>query len=93
MARTGTVRIGNAGAVVRLHLEVLAERLGFLPAVFTCCSFVLWGGEVTGTLGLPDGHSYLQVRPPGAWFECFADRRLHSTAGNPWRLWLQPAAA
>lgn len=86
-------RIGNAGAVVRVHLQLLVERHGLVPAVHTCCGFVLGGSDVVGALGLPDNHAYLQVRPPGAWFESFAGRRLHSTAGNPWRLWVQPAAA
>lgn len=91
-------RIGNASPILRMQLRVLAERHGFLPTVFSCCGFVLGGSEVTGALALPDSHCRLQVRPPGAWFESFEGRRLHSTAGNPWRLWvqgmgLQPEAA
>lgn len=81
------VRIGNAGAVVRVHLRLLAEQHGFVPTVYTCCGFVLGGGEVTGALALPGTRSLLQVGQPGDWFSSFAGRRLQSGAGNPWRLW------
>ncbi|HEU4811196.1 MAG TPA: hypothetical protein VFT00_03550 [Nocardioides sp.] len=87
-------RIGNAGAIVRVQLRVLAQRHGFLPTVVTCCGFVLGGLEVTGALPLNQAStSKLETQPPGEWFTAFTGRRLHSTAGNPWRLWLQPAAA
>lgn len=79
--------LGNAGAVVRVHITLLVERHGFLPVVNTCSSFVLGGGEAIGVAALPENRSRLVVRPPGAWFGSFKGRRLHSTAGNPWRLW------
>lgn len=95
-------RIGNAGAIVRVQLRVLAERYDLLPAVATCCGFVLGGFEVTGALPLNEEALYeavpsqaltkLQAQPPGEWLTEFSDRRLPSTAGNPWRLWVQPAA-
>lgn len=78
---------------MRVQLRVLAERYDFLPAVATCCGFVLGGLEVTGALPLNEAAlTKLQTQPPGEWFAAFTDRRLHSTAGNPWRLWVQPAA-
>jgi hypothetical protein len=85
--------LGNAGALVRVHLRVPIERHGFLPVVTTCCGFVIGGGEAVGVDALPDSRARLKVRAPGPWFEAFFERVLRSTAGNPWRLWLQPEVA
>ena len=87
------VRIGNAGALVRVHLRLLAAHHGFLPTLYTCCGFVLEGAEVTDAFGLSHHQTHLQVRPPGAWFASFSGTRLRSGPGNAWRLWTRPPRA
>lgn len=81
------VELPNAGCFTVVRLTELLARVGRLPLVPSCHSFVLGGADVTGVTARSATTAELRVEPAGGWFAAFEGRRVYTPPGNCWHLW------
>jgi hypothetical protein len=83
----------QVSATMRLQLRVQARRAGCVPFVATVSGFVAFGADLIDVRTMPaptrpEQRCRLELQPAGTWFEGLRARRLVTSPGGAWTLWV-----
>jgi hypothetical protein len=83
----------QVSATMRLQLRVQAQRAVCVPFVATVSGYVVLGADLIDVRPMPaptltEQRCRLELQPAGTWFEGLRARRLVTSPGGPWTLWV-----